>query len=527
MAPIYLGRATEALAKKDPDFSYVIWSIVFYSLCYFCGKGFNELQSLIYIKVQQTAYVELQIKTFTHIFNLPLEWHLKKKMGQVIRAIDRGITSANQMMKYVILFLFPTICEAFAVMIVFIVHFDSYRLAVYIFMMFCIYAYSTYKMTLWRNKHRAAGNKHDNRVHEILSDSLINYEAVKCYTAEKFELDRYSEAISHYQETAVQIQFSLSALNTWQQLIIAATTIGGLVMSAYKVRAGELDIGGFVAVNVYIIQLFAPLSFLGTLYGMIVNSLTDMQTFAVLLAQKSVVVDVPNAANLAPRNHSVEFRDVCFRYKAANPTATAQPPGKLSHVNFHVESGTSCAIVGSSGAGKTTISRLLLRFYDPDSGQVLVGGTDAKTVTQVSLRAHIGVVPQDVVLFNDTIVSNILYGDRDASQEAVERAAGLAMLTSFIDSQAERYDTVVGERGLRLSGGEKQRLAIARCLLKNPPIVLLDEATSALDSETENQVQSALSTLREGRTVLCIAHRLSTIRKSSQIIVAEKLIVEP
>eukprot|EP00400_MALV-I_sp_L67-5_P000977 gene977-1154_t len=518
MGPIFLARTTTELTHGG-KMSAVIQNIVLYCTCTFSAKFFNEAQSLVYIKVQQTAYIELQVKTYHHLFQLPLEWHLKKKLGQVIRAVDRGIQAANSMMKWVFLYTVPTLFECFAVMVVFTVHFDSYRLAVWVFMMFCIYAYSTYTMTLWRKKHREKGNTADNRVHELLSDALTNYESVKVFTNEQFEEDRYAEAISHYQENQVKIQFSLSALNIWQQAIIATTTIGGLIMSAYKVRSGELDVGGFVAVNVYILQLFTPLSFLGTIYGMIINSLVDMQTFATLLEQKYTVTDVPNAPNLALRDHSVEFKDVNFRYKSVDASHTQ--PGKLENISFFVESGSSCAIIGSSGAGKTTVSRLLLRFYDPDSGMIRVGGTDIKSVTQISLRAHIGVVPQDVVLFNDTIVSNIQYGDQNASIEKIHEAAKAASLLKFIEAQPEKFETVVGERGLRLSGGEKQRLAIARCLLKNPPIVLLDEATSALDSETEAIVQAALNTLRTGRTVISIAHRLSTIKKCNLIVVME------
>lgn len=381
------------------------------------------------------------------------------------------------------------------------------------------YMYATIKVTLWRKKFRTATTKHDNDLHDRLTDSLVNYETVKYFTAEDYERREYRSLVASYQKTSMATQASLSFLNILQQLIVNFTLCGGMILATLRVLQTNGNLGDFVAVNTYIINVFTPLNFLGTIYNMVVNAIVDMKNFGQLLAEKSEVQDVPNAPALklqmSPDVPMVAFEQVCFHY-------SKQPLGRaIKDVNFRIPPGGSLALVGTTGAGKTTITRLLFRFYDVVSGCVRVNGQDVRKVSQKSLRAAIGMVPQDV-LFNSTIAHNLRYGNVDkASEKDIQKAAVDAQLDAFIDQQAQGYETMVGERGLKLSGGEKQRLAIARCLVKDPPIVVLDEATSALDSETEQKIQEALRVLSASRTVIAIAHRLSTIRAYDEICVLQ------
>eukprot|EP00929_Paragymnodinium_shiwhaense_P023484 TRINITY_DN14690_c0_g1_i1.p1 TRINITY_DN14690_c0_g1~~TRINITY_DN14690_c0_g1_i1.p1 ORF type:complete len:855 (-),score=217.69 TRINITY_DN14690_c0_g1_i1:194-2758(-) len=527
IAPMFLAAATNYVKtqidlKSTVMTSEIVWNLGMYGFMVFLSKIFKEAQSLVYIKVQQAAYIEIADFTFGHLHNLSLDWHLRKKMGNVIRSMDRGIDAAQKTMQYVFLYLFPTLAEAFAVVLIFVFHYKDTRLAAFVFLNLFAYIYVTVKITLWRKKFRTATTKHDNTLHDRLTDSLVNYETIKYFTAEDYERRQYRDAVEQYQKMSMATQASLSFLNCMQQAIVNFCLAGGMVLAVYSVLA-DGNLGDFVAVNVYLLNIFTPLGFLGTIYNMVVNAVVDMHSFGQLLAEKTDVQDISGAVPLSLAQNQgnqamVEFKEVCFSY-------SKQPQGRsVKDVSFSLPRGGTLALVGPTGAGKTTITRLLFRFYDTIAGQVLINGQNIKNVTQRSLRAAIGMVPQDVVLFNSTISHNLRYGrisDEEVTQEQIEVAAKSAQLHGFVEQQPKGYDTMVGERGLKLSGGEKQRLAIARCLVKNPPIVVLDEATSALDSQTEQKVQQALEVLSQARTVIAIAHRLSTIRHYDQIIVLE------
>lgn len=527
VSPIYLARATNGIASAlrqgtapHPVTAEVIVDLFMYAFLSFLSKAFKEIQSLLYIKVQQAAYIEIADKTFEHLHSLSLDWHLKKKMGNVIKSMDRGIAAAQQTMQYVCLYLFPTLCEALVVTLIFVFHFKNIRLATFVVLNLYMYVYVTIKVTLWRKRFRTATTKHDNDLHDRLTDSLINFETVKYFAAEDYERKEYRTLVQKFQMYSMATQASLSLLNVLQQVFITLALAGGMVIATARVLEEHGQIGDFVAVNAYIINVFSPLSFLGTIYNMVVNALVDMHSFGQLLAETSEVQDQPGAPALdlvpTPGTPMVEFRNVSFNY-------SKQSLGRsIQSISFQVHRGKSLALVGTTGAGKTTITRLLFRFYDALAGQVLVNGQNVRNVTQRSLRTAIGMVPQDVCMFNASIAHNIKYGRiESATQADIEKAAASAQLDKFISEQASGYDTVVGERGLKLSGGEKQRLAIARCLVKDPPIVVLDEATSALDSQTEERVQQSLELLSSSRTVIAIAHRLSTIKHFDEIVVLE------
>jgi len=525
IAPVYLQRATNGVASALADGVLVISkdvaiNLLAYAFLRFVSQACKEAQALVYIKVQQAAYVEISDTTFAHLHNLSLDWHLRKKMGNVVRSMDRGIQAAQSTMQYVFLYLFPTVGEGAAVIFVFLAHFGNARLATFAFLNLYAYAYVTIKITLYRKKFRTATTKHDNELHDRLTDSLVNFETIKYFTAEDYERREYRAAVASFQKYSMATQATLSFLNVAQQFIINFALAGGMLIATVNLLQEKHDLGEFVAVNAYILNMFQPLSFLGTIYNMVINSLVDMHNFGQLLAETADVQDEAGAQPLdltpKPGVPILEYQNVCFSY-------STQPGARsIRGVSFKTERGGTTALVGSTGAGKTTITRLLFRFYDPVSGRVCMNGQDIRRVTQRSVRGAIGMVPQDVVLFNSTIAHNIRYGRiESATQQEIEEAAASAQLSQFIEQQGKGYDTIVGERGLKLSGGEKQRLAIARCLVKNPPIVVLDEATSALDSQTEQLVQKALDRLGESRSVLAIAHRLSTIKRFDEILVLE------
>lgn len=525
VSPLFLARATNEVTKQinaghHPLTSGIALNLIAYAGLIFLSKTLKEAQSLVYIKVQQAAYIEIADETFAHLHSLSLDWHLRKKMGNVIRSMDRGIDAAQKTMQYVFLNLLPTLLEAFAIILIFIFHYENLRLAIFVFVNLVMYIYATVKLTLWRKQFRTAATKSDNEIHDRLTDSMVNYETVKYFTAEDYERQMYRKAVVSNQVASMATQASLSFLNILQQGIVNFVLAGSMCIVAIKLLREGGQLGDFVAVNVYIINVFTPLNFLGTIYNMLVNAVVDMHNFGQLRAETSEVRDAPDARalDLAPRPGApmVEFRDVSFGY------ATQPQERSIRCVSFETPRGGSTALVGPTGAGKTTVTRLLFRFYDATSGEVLLNGQDVRSVTQKSVRAAIGMVPQDVVMFNASIAHNIGYGRvGHCTQEQIEEAADRAQLSKFILQQDKGYETVVGERGLKLSGGEKQRLAIARCLVKNPPVVVLDEATSALDSETEQRVQQALEELSDARTVIAIAHRLSTIRHSGEVLVLE------
>lgn len=541
-APILLGKASTALAHQQ--YTNCIYYACAYASVQFFGSLFREGQSLVYLRVAQAAFVQLSETTFVHLHKLSLDWHLRKKLGEVMRSMDRGIAACDTLMKYLFLWLVPAIAECLIVCIMFATYYSYAPLAVVVFYSVWIYIVWTIIVTLQRKKFRKAVVRSDNEWHDRATDSLINFETVKYFTAEEYERQRFGDSIFKYQEGSVNVQASLSFLNITQKLILQICMALSLGLATEGIRqridccvalgcdsgvseccqaidkdtCPGMEVGDFVAVFTYTVQLFQPLNFLGTVYNAIVMAIVDLTNLSQLLVQNPDIQDTPDAMILPQTNEedediAVEFDNVYFHY----PT---QPASKgLKGVSFKMRRGTTTAIVGSTGAGKTTISRLFFRFYDVMGGAVKVNGKDVRMVTQKSLRGSIGVVPQAASMFNDTIRENIRYGRRNATQEELEQAVRDAQLLDFIESMDLGWDTIVGDRGLKLSGGEKQRAAIARCLLKDPPLVLLDEATSALDTLTESSVQEALDRLGSQRTVLVIAHRLGTIRNADNIIV--------
>ncbi|GMH53755.1 hypothetical protein TL16_g01523 [Triparma laevis f. inornata] len=550
LAPIFIGKASGDLINENYH-SAIINSIIYVTLT-LLSKIFKECQSLIYLRVKQAAFVQLSRETFEHLHRLSLDWHLRKKLGDVLRSMDRGIGGCDTLMNYGFLYLIPALFECVSVCIVFSYKFKYWPLSICIFYFIYIYILVTILMTLWRKKFRKSLNKNDNDYHEKITDSLVNFETVKYFTAEKWEEQRFGSSVAKYQNQSVNVQASLSALNISQQVLMQACMGMALALSVVSARgrmeceddAAEenesaercegMEAGDFVSVTIYILQLFTPLNFLGTVYNGLVMAFVDLGNLSELLAEDADITDSPHAVHIPssetylstqPNKENapvIEFKDVRFRY----PT---QPVTKgLKGFNLKMKRGTVTAIVGPTGAGKTTISRLLLRFYDTTSGSIFINGVDIKSSTQKSLRGLIGVVPQDTPMFNDTIKYNIAYGKRDATQSELETAARSAKILDFINSQDLGWETMVGERGLKLSGGEKQRVAIARCLLKDPDICVLDEATSALDTITEQSVQEALNGLSQNgkRTTLVIAHRLGTIKKADQICVVGDGVVQ-
>jgi len=541
-SPLFLGWASTALAHQD--YGKTIEYSILYAAFQFAGATFREGQSLVYLKVAQAAFVQLSETSFMHLHSLSLDWHLKKKLGEVIRSMDRGIAACDTLMKYLFLWLVPAIVECVVVCWIFATYFHFLPLALSVLYFVWVYIVWTILVTSWRKKFRKAVVKSDNEWHDRCTDSLINFETVKYFTAEDFEGQRFGASVREYQKGSVRVQASLSFLNISQRFILQACLAVSLSLAALGIKqridccidngcdsgvseccmAIDIDtcpgmqVGDFVAVLTYIIQLFQPLNFLGSVYNAVVMAFVDLANLSELLAESPDVQDSPNAIQVPATNDSdpdiaVEFDNVSFHYPSQ-----LQKKG-LKGVSFKMKRGTTTAIVGPTGAGKTTISRLFFRFYDVNRGAVKVNGIDVRNISQSALRKAIGVVPQNSCMFNDTIRANLRYGKRDATQEELEQAANDAQLLDFINNLENGWESMVGDRGLKLSGGEKQRAAIARCLLKDPPFILLDEATSALDTITENSVQQALDRLGEQRTVLVIAHRLGTIRNADNIIV--------
>ncbi|SIO29117.1 ATP-binding cassette, subfamily B [Rhodovulum sp. ES.010] len=485
---------------------------VAYGMARLMNAGFQQLRDAIFARVAQRALRRLALETFEHIHNLSLRYHITRKTGGLSRIIERGVKGVEFLLRFLLFSIGPLIIELTLVGIVFAVAFDIWYLAV-VAVVIAAYIQFTFKVTEWRVKIRRQMNDQDTDANQKAIDSLLNFETVKYFGAERREAERYDSAMAGYEEAAVKTSLSLAFLNFGQAVLITGGLVGVMVMAAMGVQAGTMTTGDFVMVNAYMIQITMPLNFLGTVYREIRQSLVDMGEMFALLEQPAEVTDKPGASDLQVTGGRVEFRDVRFGYDPERPI--------LHGVAIEVPAGQKVAIVGPSGAGKSTIGRLLFRFYDVTDGAVAIDGQDLRDVTQESLHAQIGVVPQDTVLFNDTILYNIAYGRPDATRAEIEAAARAAKIHEFIEELPKGYETLVGERGLKLSGGEKQRVGIARTLLKNPPILLLDEATSALDSETEAGIQAQLKAMGEGRTVIAIAHRLSTIVDADAIVVLE------
>jgi len=514
IAPLYIADATDELTGHGDLTKVTVYCILYASLL-LVNKAFKELQSLSYIRVKLVAGLQLQETTYTHLHRLSMDWHQRKQMGTVVKAMDRGVSASNSVVQYLFMTLLPTLVEACVICAVFVAEFEVPVLAGCAFSGVALYMAVTIELTLWRMKFRKRMNKADNDAHHKATDALMNFEAVKYFTAELHEVGRFVSSISTVQSETYRIQLSLSFLNCTQQAILNGTLVSALLVMAHNVAVDGATVGKFVAVTVYVNQLFTPLSFLGTIYSSVLGAFVDLQNLSSILAEKPDIEDLPGAIELKPAADGVgvEFRGVCFSYPS-RPEVKA-----LDNVSFRVPPGTTTAIVGETGAGKSSITRMLFRFFEADKGEVLVGGSNVMKVTQRSLRTVIGMVPQDHILFNDTLRYNIHYGDLTKPDSAVEAAAEGAQLVEFVDDLPQGWETQVGERGQQVSGGQKQRIAIARVLVKDPPVVVLDEATSNLDSQTEEKVQTALQQLGLRRTMIIIAHRLSTIQHADQIIV--------
>ena len=473
---------------------------------------FGEMRDWVFVRVGQRALRKLAFETFTHIHRLSLRYHITRKTGGLSRVIERGVKGVDFLLRFMLFSIIPLILELTMVSVIFALYFGWIYMVV-VMVTITTYIVYTFKVTEWRVKIRRAMNDQDTDANQKAIDSLLNYETVKYFNAEAREAHRYDLAMQKYEGFAVKTGQSLSMLNIGQSIIITAGLIIVMALSAIGVQQGKFTVGDFVMVNAYMMQITLPLGFLGTVYREIRQALVDMGEMFGLLAQPAEVVDALNAPDLKVTTGEVVFDNVVFNYDENRPI--------LKGVSLRVGPGQKIALVGPSGSGKSTIGRLLFRFYDINGGAIRIDGQDIRSVTQTSLHQAIGVVPQDTVLFNDTVYYNIAYGNPDAPREAVEAAARAARIHDFIMSLPDGYEAKVGERGLKLSGGEKQRVGIARTLLKNPPILVLDEATSALDTQTERDIQESLREMGQGRSVITIAHRLSTIADSDLILVLE------
>ena len=474
--------------------------------------AFGELRDAVFAKVGERAIRTVALRVFSHLHTLSLRFHIERRTGGLSRAIERGIKGIEFLLTFMLFNILPTLVEVTMVCgILWFLYGITY--AAVTFVTIGVYIAFTLSVTEWRLKYRRRMNEKDSEANTKAIDSLLNYETVKYFGNEAHEARRFDVSRRLYEQAAVQSKTSLSLLNIGQGIIVAIGLTGITIMAGNEVAAGTMTIGDFVLVNTYLLQLYIPLNFLGFVYREIKQSLTDMEAMFGILSVNREVEDAPGAEPLSVTAGAIEFDDVRFRYEERR--------GILDGISFSVAPGTTTAIVGPSGAGKSTISRILFRFYDIESGSVRIDGQDVRNVRQDSLRAAIGIVPQDTVLFNDTIYYNIAYGRPEASRAEVEEAARLARIHDFIASLPDGYESMVGERGLKLSGGEKQRVAIARTILKNPRILLFDEATSALDSQTEKEIQASLREVSRDRSTLMIAHRLSTVIDADQIIVLD------
>jgi ATP-binding cassette, subfamily B, heavy metal transporter len=473
----------------------------------------TQARDAVFAKVAMHAVRRLAYRTFVHMHELSLRYHLERKTGGLTRVLERGRNAIETIVRMVILQLAPTIIEVSLIVVVLMVHFDWRYVAAIVVTVAC-YMVWTYNATEWRIGIRRKMNDSDTDANVKAIDSLLNYETVKYFGAEEREAARYDRAMARYEDASIKSYTSLSALNAGQAAIFTLGLAAAMVLCAYEVRAGSKTVGDFVLVNAMMIQLYQPLNFMGMVYREIKQAVTDIEIMFSILARAPEIEDAPGAPPLKVTSGTIRFENVFFAYEPERSI--------LKGISFTVPAGKTVAVVGPSGAGKSTISRLIYRFYDLSGGRILIDGQDIAKVTQKSLRAAIGMVPQDTVLFNDTIRYNIRYGRWAASDAEVEEAARLAQIDGFIRLAPKGYETEVGERGLKLSGGEKQRVAIARTILKGPPILLLDEATSALDSHTEKEIQDALERVSSGRTTLVIAHRLSTIVGADEIVVLDQ-----
>ncbi len=519
LTPFLFGGAVDMLAgdgTPDPAWALGAGAIgltVAYGIARLSNVGFQQLRDAVFAKVGQRALRMLALETFQHIHALSLRYHITRKTGGLSRIIERGVKGVDFLLRFLLFSIGPLILELLLTGIILALVFDINYLIV-LTVTIAIYIWFTFKVTEWRVRIRKEMNDQDTDANQKAVDSLLNFETVKYFGAESREATRYDGAMERYEAAALKTSYTLAFLNFGQSIIITVGLVAVMVMAAAGVQNGALTVGEFVMVNAYMIQITIPLNFLGSVYREIRQALVDMGEMFILLEQPQEVRDAPGAGALQVSGGNVRLQGVKFGYDTERPI--------LRGVDIDIPAGQTVAVVGSSGSGKSTIGRLMFRFYDVADGAITIDGQDLREVTQASVHAQIGVVPQDTVLFNDTIYYNIAYGKAGSTREDVEQAAKAAAIHDFILSLPDGYQTTVGERGLKLSGGEKQRVGIARTLLKDPPILVLDEATSALDTDTEMEIQNELRAMGEGRTVLTIAHRLSTIVDADRIVVLEK-----
>jgi ATP-binding cassette, subfamily B, heavy metal transporter len=527
--PLLLKHLIDAMdiKKTDPAALVVVpvGLLVAYGLLRLSTSLFTELRDLVFSKATQGAARSIALQTFRHLHALSLRFHLERQTGGMTRDIERGVRGIESLISYSLYSIVPTLIEVTMVLTILAVKFDVWFAWITIAALI-VYIVFTVSITEWRTKYRREANEFDSAAHTKAVDSLLNYETVKYFNNEEFEASRYDESLKRLRIARLKAQTTLSMLNTGQQLIIAIGLVAMLWRATTGVVEGRMTLGDLVMINAYMIQLYIPLNFLGVLYREIKQSLTDLDKMFTLMEKEREVADRPGALPLRARSHpnpppggeggrewTVRFEHVTFAYEPARTI--------LHDVSFEIPAGKTVAVVGPSGSGKSTLARLLYRFYDVQQGRITIDGQDVREVTQASVRQAIGIVPQDTVLFNDTVEYNIAYGRPGASRAEVEEAARAARIHDFIASTPKGYGTMVGERGLKLSGGEKQRVAIARTLLKDPPILIFDEATSALDSANERAIQAELKSAAQNKTALVIAHRLSTVVDAHEILVME------
>ena len=515
--PYAFKYATDALTGKADVATTAVTVVVFLVLAYGFGRimmvVLAQIRDAIFAKVSQRAVKELAVRTFRHLHALSLKFHLERRTGGLSRIVSRGTMGIDTVLRFSLFNTFPTVLEI--VLVAGILAWSyGWLYAAVILGTVVAYVWFTYAATEWRINIRRDMNAADTEANTKAVDSLLNFETVKYFGNEEHEVKRYARSMETYEKAAIKTWVSLSVLNSGQAVVYSIGLTIVMIMSALSVKAGTSTVGDFVMINALMIQLYMPLNFIGSSYREIKQGLIDVEQMFTLLKVNAEIKDKPGALPLKPGAAEVVFENVSFAYDPERPI--------LKNLSIRVPPGKTVAIVGPSGAGKSTISRLLYRFYDVNGGRILIDGQDIANVTQKSLRAAIGMVPQDTVLFNDTIRYNIRYGRPDATDEEVVEAARMAQIHDFVMSLPKGYDSLVGERGLKLSGGEKQRVSIARTILKGPPILILDEATSALDSFTEHQIQAALRKVSENRTTLVIAHRLSTVVDADEIIVLER-----
>ena len=515
--PILLKDLIDSMSFKPNDPAQVLVVplalLVGYGALRLMTSAFTELRELVFAKATQGAARSIALETFQHLHALSLRFHLARQTGGMTRDIERGVRGIESLISYSLYSIVPTLIEVALVLSILAIKFDAWFAWITLAAL-SFYIFFTVRITEWRTHFRIQANEFDSAAHTKAIDSLLNYETVKYFGNEAYEARRYDESLERLRKARLKAQTSLSLLNTGQQLIIASALVAMLWRATQGVVEGRMTLGDLVMINAFMIQLYIPLNFLGVLYREIKQSLTDLDKMFVLMDREREVADAPNAPDLnCQHNTHLKFESVSFAYESDRPI--------LHNISFEIPSGKTVAVVGPSGSGKSTLARLMFRFYDVQQGRITINGQDIRQVTQHSVRKALGIVPQDTVLFNDTVAYNIGYGLTGATQEDIETAAKAARIHDFIASTPKGYATSVGERGLKLSGGEKQRVAIARTLLKNPPILVFDEATSALDSANERAIQAELASAAQNKTTLVIAHRLSTVVDAHEILVME------